>query len=124
MPPSAPKSSVESVRQGRTLVLKILVAEVYQSDTVEQLGRDLRAAVSADPDAIACVVDLSAVRFLSSAALGLLLNLNAQLGSHGMKFALAGAAGEVAEVLKRSRLEKAIAMYATVADAVASIPCA
>jgi anti-sigma B factor antagonist len=123
MPDSAPKCSVQSLRHGRTLVLAVVPADVYQSETIEQLGHDLRAAIEAAPESLACVVDLSGVRFLSSAALGLMLNLNSQLGSHGVKFSLACAAGEVAEVFKRSRLEKALALYNTVAEAVASCPC-
>jgi anti-anti-sigma factor len=116
-------STVRGRLAGRMLVLAVLPAEVYQADTVERLGHDLRGAIEAAPEAAGCIVDLSGVTFLSSAALGLVINLNAQMNGRGLKFALAGAAGEVAEVFKRSRLEKAITMFATVAEALGKLQC-
>jgi anti-anti-sigma factor len=123
MPGPRPESTVRSRLAGQLLVLAVLPAEVYQADTIESLGHDLRGAIEGAPKAAGCIIDLSGVTFLSSAALGLILNLNAQMGGRGLKFALAGAAGEVAEVFKRSRLEKAITLYATVAEALGKLQC-
>lgn len=99
-------------RHGRTEVLTVHPAELYQAQTIEALARDLRRAVEA-AGASQFVLDLSAVRFMTSAAVGLLINMRAHLADRGYVFALAGATGEVAHVLECTRLASVMPVYPT-----------
>jgi anti-anti-sigma factor len=112
------KSTVQSRFHGQTLVVVVVPAEIYQSGVVERLGHDVRAAIEAAGDATGVVLDLSGVKFLSSAVLGMLVNTNTRLKSRNMAFAIAGAAGEVEVVLKRTRLNEVIPTYPTAAEAI------
>jgi anti-anti-sigma factor len=116
---------VESRRCGRVVVLAVREPEVYRADTIEQLGNELRRTIDAAGVAEAFVLDLASVRFLSSAALGLLINLRAHLMERDYQLALAGAKGEVAEVLDCTRLAEVMRVYPTAEEAVKRLgdPC-
>ncbi|MBE3069232.1 MAG: STAS domain-containing protein [Planctomycetes bacterium] len=116
MPDLAPRPLIERRPRGGADVLVVGVAEIYEADITERLGRHVRRAIEAS-DAGAFVLDLSAVRFLTSGALGLLINLRAQLAERGYAFALAGATGEVAYILDCTRLAEVMPVYATVEQA-------
>lgn len=116
MPDLAPQPLVERRPRGGADVLVVGVAEIYEADVTERLGRHVRRAIEAS-EAGAFVLDLSAVRFLTSGALGLLINLRAQLAERGYAFALAGAAGEVAYILDCTRLGEVMPVYPTVEQA-------
>jgi anti-anti-sigma factor len=113
----AAKSTIVSRRKGQRVVLKVTAAEMYEADTLESLGRDLRAAIEAAPDASHFILDLSQVVHLTSAALGLVINVHARLEAHGCRFAVAGAKGRVAQVFERSRMDEVIRLFPTVAAA-------
>jgi anti-anti-sigma factor len=101
---------------GRVEVLSVRAPELYRADAIEQLGHELRRLIeTASPASF--VLDLGAVHFLSSAALGLLLNIRAHLEERKYPFALAAASGEVAEVLRRARLDEVMPVYPTVEEA-------
>jgi len=110
------KTMVERRPHGHVEVLSVRAAELYRADAIEQLGRELRRLIDETSPA-AFVLDLGAVGFLSSAALGLLLNLRAHLEERTYPFALAAASGEVAEVLRRARLDEVMPVYPTVEEA-------
>jgi anti-anti-sigma factor len=123
MPDPAAKPIVRTRLEGHTLVLSLHVAEVYQAETIERLGQELRQGIDGTPQATRFVLDLSAVAFLTSAALGLIINLNAHLVSRGYRLAVAGSTGEVAEVFKHSRLGGIMPIVPTVAEALEMFRC-
>jgi len=105
-------------------VVTVLAADVYAADEVARVGHDLRRAIDAAGPVAAVVIDLAPVQYLSSGALGLLINLRAHLVEQGYGFALAGAAGEVADVIRCTRLAEVVPVYATVEDALRALgPC-
>jgi len=119
----ADKGLVERRQRGQVEVLHIRVAEAWQADTIEHLGQDLRAAIGASPHA-AFVLDLSAVRFMTSAVLSLLINIRGHLQGRGYGFAVAGATGDVAKMVEHTRLADVMPVYRTVDEATAALdPC-
>lgn len=102
---------------GQVEVLSVHLAEIDQADTIEDLGRQIRRSIEAS-DASLFVLDLSGVRFLTSAAIGLLINLNERLAARDLTFALAGLKGDVAGMIENSRLDQLIPVYPSAKDAV------
>jgi anti-anti-sigma factor len=123
--PNSVKKLVDARMHDQTLVLSVRAAEVYQAEMIEQLGHDLRRAIEDAHDASRFVLDLSGVQFLTSGALGLVINLHSHLKGRGYPFAVAGATGEVAGVFERSHLATIMPLAATVADALKELqpPC-
>lgn len=101
-------------------VLVVLPAEVSRAEVVERLGHQIHRAVDAS-GRTAFVLDLSRVTFMTSAALGLLMNIHAHLGERGARFAVAGVSGEVARVFEQTRLGQVMPVHRTVADAVEAL---
>jgi anti-anti-sigma factor len=122
--PAGRPSLVSSRRQrGAVEVLTVHADDVTEADLIGRLGVDLRRAIDAG-GADAFVLDLSGVRFLTSAALGMLINVHAHLADRGCQLAIAGAAGNVARVLKHVRLDELLPVCATVEEAVERLkPC-
>jgi anti-anti-sigma factor len=119
----AGKGMVERRQRGQVDVLHVGVAEAWQADTIEHLGHDLRAAIGLSPNA-AFVLDLSAVRFMTSAVLSLLINIRVHLQGRGYGFAVAGATGDVARMVEHTRLADVMPVYRTVDEATAALdPC-
>jgi len=122
--PAGRPSLVSSRRErGAVEVLTVHADDVTEADLIGRLGVDLRRAIDAGA-ADTFVLDLSGVRFLTSAALGMLINVHAHLADRGCRLALAGAAGNVARVLKHVRLDELLPVCATVEEAVERLkPC-
>jgi anti-sigma B factor antagonist len=108
---------VRRERRGVVDVLVVCAAEVVDAETVERVGRHLRQAIEGS-DAVGFVIDLGQVRFLTSAALGFIIHLRAQLAERGRTLVLAGAAGDVAHVLECTRLAEVVRIYPSVEDGV------
>ena len=123
MPAGRPLLVSSRRERGAVEVLTVHADDVTEADLVGRLGVDLRHAIDAGA-ADAFVLDLSAVRFLTSAALGMLINIHAHLADRGCRLALAGATGNVARVLKQARLEELMPVCPTVGEAIDILrPC-
>jgi len=103
-------------------VLVVLEPELFRAETIERLGHELHRAIDAS-QAGRFVLDLGRVRFLTSGAIGLIINTRAHLVKCGLTLALAGATGEVATVLEHARLAEVMPVYPTVEEAVKKIAC-
>lgn len=66
------------------------------------------------------IFDLSGLTFISSLAMGSLINVAHGISKHGGRVAIAGAQPLVAEALRRIRLEAMMPMYGTVEEATAA----
>jgi anti-anti-sigma factor len=117
------KMLLECRDEGRIRVISIRLPEVYRAETLEQLGRQIRQAIEADGAGGAFVLDLSQVKFLTSAAVGLVTNIWAHLNPRGYPFAVAGLAGEVARVIDTVRLSEVMPVFPTVEEALAALRC-
>jgi len=87
---------------------------------IEALGRQLRRAIETSRGT-RFVLDLSAVEFLTSAALGLVINIQAHLSGLGHGFGIGGVSGEVASVFEHTRLRDVMPVYPTVEEAVKAL---
>jgi len=109
-------------QRGHVEILTVRQAEVVHAETIERLGHTIRQAID-QSDATCFVLDLSAVRFMTSGALGLIIHLNAQLAERDRAFVLAAAADDVASTLERACLAEVLPVYATVEEAVRDRAC-
>ena len=109
-------------RRGHVEVLTVRQGEVVQAEIIERLGHTIRKAIDLS-DAACFVLDLSAVRFMTSGALGLIIHLHAQLAERDRAFVLAAATDDVASALQRARLAEVLPVYATVEEAVRDQAC-
>lgn len=109
---------------GHTDVLKVCVPEVFNADIVQGLSHAIRGEINAS-GAASFVLDLSAVQYMTSVAVGMLINLRAHLSDRGYAFALAGAGGDVAHMISCTRLGDIMPVFPTVDGALAELndPC-
>jgi anti-anti-sigma factor len=120
MPDANGKPLLETRTEGPVAVLAVATDSIADADTMQRLGHDLRQAILS-AGASAYVLDLSAVRFLTSGALGLIINIHAHLKAAGDAFALAGLTGEVADIITTMRLGEVIPIYPLVDGAVENL---
>ena len=117
------KPLLECRDDGRIRVISIRLPEVYRAETLEQLGHHIRQAIEAAGAGASFVLDLSDVRFLTSAAVGLVTNIWAHLEPRGYPFAVAGLEGDVARVIETVRLSDVMPVFPTVEEALAALRC-
>jgi anti-sigma B factor antagonist len=108
---------IHAREEGAAGVFSIGVPRVSDADTIERLGHEIRRAIAASAKSF-FVLDLGGVEFLTSAALGLIINIHANLIERGCSFALAAPQGEVARVLRQTRLDKILRVCPSVQEAV------
>ena len=106
--------------RGSVGVARVTVGEIVHPDQLDRLGREFKAYV-AETDFSAYVIDLSELRYLTSAAIGMLLNTHAHLHAAGKRFAVAARTAMVVETLTHPHLEKIFAVCTNVDDAVAAV---
>jgi anti-anti-sigma factor len=123
MPEPLLKPLLECRDDGRIRVISIQLPEVYRADTLEPLGRQIRQAIEAAGAGASFVLDLSRVKFLTSAAVGLVTNIWSHLAPRGYPFAVAGLGGEVARVIETVRLREVMPVFPTVEEALAALRC-
>ena len=81
---------------------------------------EFQAAIREDPAQLT-VVDLAAVPYMDSAALGSLLGLHVSCQRHGLQYALAGAADRLKTLFRVAGVEDLLGSCASVADAEARL---
>ena len=123
MAEDAAQKLLETRAHGRTQVLTIRDAEIYRAERLAQLGHEVRQAIEAAGADASFVLDLSHVQVLTSAAVGLITNIHSHLKARNYPFALAGAQGEVSEVIQATRLGKVMPVFATVEEALDEFRC-
>ena len=116
------RSLLERRAHGDVDVLEIRVTDLYRADRIEDLGHQIREALSFS-EASSFILDLSMVRYMTSAALGVLINVRSHLADRGYALALAGATGEVADVLAHARLDQLVTTYPSVEAALKALGC-
>ena len=100
-------------RSGDTTVVSLAgELDLYNAAVVREA---LLRCCEESPDRL--IVDLSAVRFIDSTALGVLIEARAKLGQDGLRLASPGP--ETRRTLQVSGLDRHLAVYDTVDDALA-----
>lgn len=90
--------------QGPAVVARITRSHLSEEENLEQIGRELLALVD-DYQCRQLIVDLQAVEYITSAALGKLITLHRRMHRKEGKMIVCGAQGAVADVLRTSRLQ-------------------
>ena len=106
-------------RRDHALVIGVQVAR-FDSENAPKIRAAIEAAVSQVRDA-AVALDLSAVEFLGSAGLGVLVNLNSLFRSKGRRFAVCGAQDDPARVIRAGWLDRIFELAPSVDDFLARL---
>jgi len=86
-------------------VVQFLVDKIVDEFTVKEIADGLYRIAETNP-AGRLVLDFSNVRFLTSGALGILINLNHKMSKGGGKLVLAAIQPDILEVFKITKLHK------------------
>jgi len=90
--------------------------KILEELTINAIGEKLAELVDADP-VPKIMLDFQNVEHLSSAALGMLITLNRQLGDRQGQLVLTNIRPQIYEVFKITRLNKLFNIQDTIADA-------
>jgi anti-anti-sigma factor len=105
-------------RRGAVVVAEIVIPRLFDPKVVDRLDQDLHAAVGVDDDLI---LDLTRVRFISSAMLGRMVMLWMAAQKHGRRVVLSGVTGTLAEILRIAGLHQRVQVRPDVATALADL---
>ena len=106
--------------RGLVGVAHVLAGEIVHPDELDRLRREFRDYV-ASTGLTGYVLDLSAMRLLTSAALGTLLNIHAHLKAERRRFAVVARDEMVVETLEHTHLERVFLILNNVDMAVQAI---
>jgi anti-sigma B factor antagonist len=115
MPDSKPNLKVR--KQGDVCVVEFEDRKILEEHVISQIGERLGEIVEdeADPKLL---LDFRNVEHLSSAALGMLITLNKQLGERQGRLVLANIHPQIYEVFKITRLNKLFTIHNSSEDAI------
>lgn len=114
--PDGASCSVEESRVGEVSV--VTVAGTVDMLTAPKLDEAINAAAKSSPSAV--VVDLSAVEFLASAGMGVLVAAQEQLGDTA-RFAVVADGPATSRPLKLVGIADVVDLYATLDEALAAL---
>lgn len=105
-------------RHGSVIVAEVSALRLFDPMLVDRLDLALRTAV-ADVDDL--VLDLTKVRFISSAMLGRMVMLWMAAQKRGRRVVLSGVTGTLAEILRIAGLHQRVHMHPDIATALAAL---
>ena len=113
-------SRFDVLEQRGVYIITLLDAEILDAHEIDQLGDDLQKFVGGKQSA-KVVLDMQGVRFLSSAALSMLLIVRSTIDSNGGALRLANVNENIQEVFKITKLDKVITIKENTSAAIASL---
>ena len=117
---SADSHLLRIVVDGDIVEAGFAVDTIIDEACIREIGDELQAAVRERQEP-RCLVNFSGVRHLSSAALGMLIDLNSTVQELDGRLALAEIDGTIAEVFKITKLDRVFAIHDTAAEARADL---
>ncbi len=105
-------------RMGAVVVAEVMMPRLFDPVMVDRLDHDLHAAVGSADD---LVLDLTRVRYISSAMLGRMVMLWMAAQKRGRRVVLSGVTGTLAEILRIAGLHQRVQMHRDVATALAAL---
>ena len=109
---------IEVSQNGEVTVVQFKSNKYLATDDIQQLGDELFQVV--DDGSTQVVLDMSAIDFLSSAALNRLIMLNKKFKDVGGALRLSGLTSEIDKIFTISRLNTLFKIHADVPSALAS----
>lgn len=113
-PPVISVSEVKNVR-----VVGFTTNKILDEGNIKEIGDALRALVD-DRENPEMLIDFAAVDHLSSAALGMLININKRVKERNGKLRLANIKASIRDVFVITKLDKLFRIYGTREEALAS----
>ena len=99
-------------------VVEFKTASLMDPLVLEEIGQELYRLVD-EEDRRRLILDFEKVQYLSSQAIGIVLNLNKKLGAlKGSKFVLCGVGPKLLELLKITRLDRILTVKPSQKEAV------
>ena len=99
-------------------VVEFKTASLMDPQILEEIGQELYRLVD-EEDRRRLILDFEKVQYLSSQAIGIVLNLNKKLGAlKNSKFVLCGVGPKLLELLKITRLDRILTVKPTQKEAV------
>ena len=105
-------------RTGSVVVAEVLMPRLFDPVVVDRLDHDLHAAVGSTDD---LVLDLTRVRYISSAMLGRMVMLWMAAQKRGRRVVLSGVTGTLAEILRIAGLHQRVQVHRDVVAALAAL---
>lgn len=106
--------------RGPVSVATVLLDEIVHPGELDRLRHELHEHTE-HTDFAAYVVDLSRLRYLTSAAIGMLVNVQAHLDASGRRLAVVADSEMVTQTLDHTHLEKVFPICTSVDAAVAKL---
>jgi anti-anti-sigma factor len=105
-------------RRGPVLVVAVNESRLFDPALIERLDGAVRAALTNEDDV---VIDLSQVRFISSAMLGRMVMLWLSTQQHGRRVVLCGLNGTLAQIMRIAGLHHRVEIFAEQQSALQSL---
>ena len=118
IPESKPNLKVH--KQGDICVVEFEDRKILEEHVINQIGERLGEIVEGESDP-KLLLDFGNVEHLSSAALGMLIQLNNQLRDRQGRLVLANIHPQIYEVFKITRLNKLFTIYSSTEDALKAL---
>lgn len=99
------------------LVIEFRTASLMEPAQLEQIGQQLYYMIDAE-DRRRVIMDFEKVQYLSSQAIGIVMNMNKKIMALKGKLILCGVGGKLMELIKITRLDKILTIKPTQAEAV------
>ncbi|MBN2584187.1 MAG: STAS domain-containing protein [Planctomycetes bacterium] len=106
--------------QGTICVARAEVAQLMHPEEVMGLSREFRRHIAGNP-CRGYVLDLSGLTYMTSAALGMLINMHAHLRADGRKFAIVVGEGLIANIFEQTHLDEVFPVTVDLEGAVKAI---
>lgn len=100
------------------VVAEVVLARLFDPLVVDRLDQTLQAVVGADDDLI---LDLTQVRYISSAMLGRMVMLWMAAQKRGRRVVLSGVTGTLGEILRIAGLHQRVQVYSDVSAALTAL---
>lgn len=117
---SEPESVLILETRGRIGIAQVAIPEILHPEELDEVRLQFRQYV-ASTDFRGYILDLSGLSYLTSAAIGMLMNVHAHLAAEGKRFAMVARADLVMETLQHTHLEKVFPIRTKLQDALAAI---
>lgn len=112
------RSPLVVTRQGPVVVAEIVLTRLFDPMVVDHLDHTLQAVVGAEDDLI---LDLTQVRYISSAMLGRMVMLWMAAQKRGRRVVLSGVTGTLGEILRIAGLHQRVQVYSDVPAALSAL---
>ena len=111
--------SIRSIPSGDILTVFLTDAKILDAPLIEQIHQEIAKTLS-ETEQRNVILDFREVKFLSSAALGMLILVNKMCKEYKINLKLCNIEPDIAQIFKITGMNKVFAIYKTAEDACAA----